>query len=403
MDLSNDQQCAFDSIMEWLKKPTNFITLGGYAGTGKTTLISHLRNNILETTKIAFCAYTGKASSVLRSKLIKFGINRFPKDSCGTIHGLIYEPRVEDDEITGWILKPEIDYDLIICDESSMISEDIFNDLKSYGIPIIFIGDHGQIPPIEGSLNLMANPQIKLEKVHRFAESNPLTKISMMARLEGYIPHGVYSDKIQKVRPKNPLITKFINESGDFTNTAIICGFNNTRIDLNNKIRTWRGFKDQYPSIGERVICLKNNKGSKMCPIYNGIQGTVKYIESFFDHLKLRVDIDGEPKHYLGRVSSKVFGNVKPIMNEFIYIEKENDDIDNIKNRFSSYHKVKKQKTYLDCFDFGYCLTVHKSQGSEWDRVCVIEQPCDYWKGSNWNRWLYTSVTRAKNELLIVR
>ena len=406
MELSSDQKSALDQIIEWWKSRNPIITLGGFAGCGKTTLIGTLRNTIPETTRIAFCAYTGKAASVLRSKLIKLGINRYPNDYCGTIHGLIYEPRVVDDEIVGWVLKPELSYDIIICDESSMVSEDIFNDLKSYDIPILFVGDHGQLPPIEGALNLMANPQIKLEKVHRFAEQNPLTKISIMARMEGYIPHGRHGDKIIKVKPHDPLITEFINNSGDFTNTAILCGFNNTRVDVNKRIRTWKGFKKQYPEVGERVICLKNNKNAKKCPIYNGILGTAKYVESFPDHLKLRVNIDGEPDYYLGRVSKIVFNNIRPSMNEFVMIEKDTDSVDDMMENFQSKptrFRGRKQRIYLDCFDFGYCLTVHKSQGSEWERVMVIEQPCDYWSGDKWNKWLYTAVTRSTTELLIVR
>ena len=411
MELSQDQEFAMQQIMEWFKKPTELITLGGYAGCGKTTLLSYFRNSIPETTRVAFVSYTGKATSVLRSKLIKLGINRFPKDSISTIHGLIYEPLSEDDELVGWTLKPHIDYDLIICDESSMVSEDIFDDLKSYDIPILFGGDHAQLPPIEGVLNLMENPQIRLEKVHRFAEQNPLTKISMMARLEGYIPHGWHGDTIVKVPPKHPLITKFINDSGDFSNTAILCGFNNTRVDVNKRIRIWKGFKGALPEIGERVICLKNNKNAKKCPIYNGVLGTAKYIESYYNYVKLRVEVDGEPDHYKGKASKIVFNNMKPVLNEFVYAsdDMESDDsddsVDNMMYRYNarSKRKNKKQRIYLDAFDFGYCLTVHKSQGSEWDRVMIIEQPCDFWSGDKWNKWLYTAVTRSKNELLIVR
>lgn len=409
--LSEDQKVCFDTLVSWYKNPVDFMTLAGYAGTGKSSLIAWFRNFLPETTRIFFCAYTGKAASVLRSKLVKFGINRFPNDTCGTIHSTIYQPKVKDDEIDGWVLKQQLECDLIIVDEASMISEDIFKDLKSFNKPILFVGDHGQLPPIEGLLNLMENPIIKLEKVHRFAEQNPLTKISMMARLDGYIPPGWHGDTVVKVPPKHPLITKFINDSGDFSNTAILCGFNNTRVDLNKKIREWKGYKGSLPQVGERLICLKNNKNAKKCPIYNGILGTAKYIEPYYNYVKLRVEVDGEHDHYKGKASKIVFNNAKPILNEFVYSsddvesDGEDDSVDNMMNRFNSRSrgKRKSQKIYLDAWDFGYCTTVHKSQGSEWDRVMVIEQNCDFWSGPKWNKWLYTAVTRAKNELLIVR
>ena len=87
-------------------------------------------------------------------------------------------------------------------------------------------------------------------------------------------------------------------------------------------------------------------------------------------------------------------------MGEFVYEEEKSADQSESSRVIPS---GKKKRRYLDCFDFGYALTVHKSQGSEWDNVMVIEQPCKYWSGRDWNRWLYTAVTRAKNRLLIVR
>lgn len=407
IELSQDQKLCFDSIMDWYKRPDDLLTMGGFAGTGKTTLISKIRNELSKTIRIAFISYTGKAASVLRSKLKLIGIERFPEDYCGTIHGLIYEPLIDDEtnEIVGWHLKPMLDYDIIIIDEASMVSEDILRDLKSFDIPLLAIGDHGQLPPIEGSLNLMANPHIKLEKVHRFAENNALTKVSILAREEGYIPHGQWGENVIKVPPKHSLITEFIDNSGDFDSTAILCGFNKTRVQVNKKIRTKRDMKGNLPDIGERVICLKNNRLAQKCPIYNGVLGTVKGIDLRVDHAFLRVSVDGEYEPYRGRISRHIFNNEKPNLNEFIYITLE--EAQKIPARFSNpfgyTSKKKRKKQFLDCFDFGYCLTVHKSQGSEWERVMVIEQPCSYWSGENWNRWLYTAVTRSTNELLIVR
>jgi len=403
IELSPDQQSCFDIIMDWYRSREDLLTMGGYAGSGKTTLIGKLRGSLSESTRVAFCAYTGKAASVLRSKL-NLAFMENSDDYCGTIHSLIYEPLVDDEtnEITGWVLKPLLDYDLIIIDESSMISEDLFSDLKSFHIPMLYVGDHGQLPPIEGTLNLMSNPIIKLEKVHRFAEHDPLTKISILAREQGYIAHGTYGDFVHKVPPKHSLITDFINNSDDFSNTAILCGFNNTRVSINEKIRNWGERKGKLPRAGEKVICLKNNKDAKECPIYNGVLGIVTSCESYFDHLNLTVKIDGEIKSYRGKVSRNIFNNSKPDLNEFIWEESKTKQPS--ETRFISMaNKPVRRKRYLDCFDFGYALTVHKSQGSEWGRVMVIEQPCSYWSGDNWNRWLYTAVTRSTKQLLIVR
>ena len=409
IELSKDQETCFDAIMDWFKDSGDLLTMGGYAGSGKTTLISKVRNSLPSSIRIAFCAFTGKAASVLRSKMNAIGIERFPEDYCGTIHSLIYEPELDNNgEIVDWILKHDIDYDFIIIDEASMVSHDLYRDLKSYDIPMLAIGDHGQLPPIEGSLNLMQNPTLKLEKVHRFAENDALIQVSILARKQGYIPPGTYGDAVHKVPKGHSMVNQFIKNGGDFTDSAILCGFNKTRIDINKKIRHWLGHKGNYPKIGERVICLKNNKNSKHCPIYNGVLGSVKDCSNHGKYYDFMVGIDGEAKSYVGKISPNVFHEAKPPMDEFIYemsTSKENhkEDVGDPIRFMSNKTKRRRVKRYLDCFDYGYALTVHKSQGSEWDRVMVIEQPCDYWSGENWNRWLYTAVTRSKRELLIVR
>jgi len=398
MELSHDQQNAFDQIMEWYKNGiTAELTLGGYAGTGKTTLISYLRQFLGEKLKVKFMSFTGKATQILRRKLNDNNILlRFPLDACSTIHSAIYHPVIDEDtdEIIEWTLNPTIDCDIIIVDESSMISREIYEDLKSFDKPILFIGDHGQLGPISDNFNLMENPNIKLEKIHRVAQNNPIIKLSEQVRNEGYIEYGVHGDSIAKVSKKDQLVTKFINNSGNFLETIILCGFNKTRVKVNKKIREHFKYSklSNYPIQGERIICLRNNKNASFCPIFNGTQGTVKTCSSEGTFLSMEVEIDGEIDHYKGPVSFEAFNNIKPLMKDFpIRLSKE--------RRI----KEKKEFMYSDYFDFGYCASVHKSQGSEWKRVMVIEEPCQYWTGENWNRWLYTAITRSSEQLLIVR
>jgi len=399
MELSPDQKICFDSIMDWHHDPSTVLTLGGYAGCGKTTLLSRIRAELSDDIRVAFCCFTGKAASVLRSKLEMVGSRRFPGDYCGTIHSLIYQPKInKSGDITGWVLCNSLDYDLIIIDEASMVSEDLFRDLQSYGIPILATGDHGQLPPITGKLNLMQHPQLKLEKIHRFAEQDALIQISVLAREQGYIPYGTYGEGVYKVHKNHSMITQFINNCDNFMNTSILCGFNKTRIDLNKKIRARLGYDTKYPKIGERLICLKNNKDAKHCPIYNGILGTLRESCEHGAYLEIVADIDNENKQYRGEISPLVFNNPKPPSGDYIYKQEDELFLPN-----SNKKKKAKRKHYLDYFDYGYVLTVHKSQGSEWDNVMVIEQPCSYWSGDDWNRWLYTAVTRSKKSLLIVR
>ena len=394
--LSSDQQSSLDDIMSWTKTSSRLLTMGGFAGTGKTTLIAELRRLLPKNACVAFCCFTGKATSVLLSKL-KAAKCLKSRDSCSTIHSLIYDPVIDKrtGKVKGWKLKDNMPYNFIIMDEASMVNEELFADLSSYGIPILGVGDHGQLPPVSGSLNLMADPDIKLEKIHRQAEGNPIIKVSMAARLDGHIPYGSLGGSVAKVAHKHDLIYDFLKHSKGFKNTILLCGFNSTRVDINKKLRAMMSRTSKDPQPGDRVVCLRNNKESVECPIYNGILGTVIAAGKLHTHYEAEVDIDGEEDRYFGPISFTGFNNDKPDFEEKPVMRLVPDPNDS--------SALVKKKQRLDIFDFGYCLSVHKSQGSEWNRVMLFEQPCRYWSGPDWNRWLYTAVTRAKEQLLIVR
>lgn len=378
--LSPDQQEAFDCIMDHWQKGSTRLTVGGYAGTGKTTLIKEAvkalrgrsrRKWRQKDARIAFCAYTGKASEVLRRKLhASQAMNS--DDYCGTIHGLIYEPTFYDGKLVGFKRRDTLDYDLIVVDESSMVNEDIDSDLSSYKVPILYVGDHGQLPPIEGQLNLMANPDIKLEKIHRQAEGNPIIKLSMMARETGCIPVGEYGPYARKISDQMA-VDKIENPQ----DALILCNFNYFRVSMNRRVRSLLGIVERGPVVGDRVICLKNNKDAG---IYNGMTGTIKTIQEH-DLLSYwaEIDMDGSGL-FSGLISTKQFGAEKTPM------------------RVAGWTK----EHPVECFDFGYAITVHKAQGSEADRVVLFEQRSQYQDNDNWKRWFYTAVTRARERLLIV-
>ena len=286
LQLSKDQSTAFNDITDWYVYHQNsvpFLTMGGYAGTGKTTLMSLLQDKLNNAT-IAYCAYTGKAASVLRKKLNEHNQDIENNCSVSTIHSLIYKPKLDEHgQVKGWDKKPNIDADLVVIDEASMIGQGVHEDLLSYGVPLLYVGDHGQLPPINESFNLMQDPMLRLETPHRFSENSPLIKLSMLARLEGKIPFGEFSDKVKKL-PKSEIsknngdISNFVKSKSLLNGSAVIvCGFNKTRIGLNAKIRDHNEFTEHTPMIGDRVICLKNNKRSNV-PLYNGAHGTIRHI-----------------------------------------------------------------------------------------------------------------------------
>jgi exodeoxyribonuclease-5 len=391
LDLSPDQKEALNTLISWYKdkNKNQFITLGGFAGTGKTTLISLLRqelNKINKDLKIAFVSYTGKATRVMKSKLVEQNTIQ-EKDSVSTIHSLIYSPMVNDkEEIIGWERRSNIEYDLIIVDEASMVDSEIWRDLLTYRIPIIAVGDHGQLPPIRGSFNLMEKPMIRLEQIHRQAEDNPIIELSIMARTKGEIPVGNYGGNVMKISKQDSETREIIGEllSNYKKDLLVLCGYNTTRVKLNQYIRNALEFFDPFPKSRDRVICLRNNH-QKL--IYNGMLGNIVSINSEIEDndgttlwYNAEIEMDGEGENYKGLIYAKQFNSLEP-------------------NNFTD----KRSQTLLgDLFDFGYALTVHKAQGSQAKRVVLFEERFKQMDEDTWKRWLYTGITRAEEELFIV-
>ncbi|MCL4366488.1 ATP-dependent RecD-like DNA helicase [Patescibacteria group bacterium] len=385
INLSPDQQNVLDKILFWYKNEKSkkqYISLGGYAGTGKTTLIAILREELAKlgkNLKVAFVSYTGKAARVLKTKLKEQKVI-LPKDSVSTIHALIYSPIVNEKEIIiGWQTKEEIDCNLIIVDEASMVDQMIWTHLLSYKVPIIVVGDHGQLPPIKGSFNLMQEPQLRLEQIHRQARQNPIIGLSIQAREFGLIRCGKYSKGVRKFSPDDfdtqetmgEMLLNFNNE------TLILCGYNSTRRKLNNHIRAALGFESPTPTSGDRVICLRNNHKER---IYNGMLGTIiKLNKKNPQWYEAEVRMDGEDGNYHGLISVEQFNCETPM----------------------NFTEKRSQIMAGDLFDFGYALTVHKAQGSQAKRVILFEERFKQMTDEDWKRWLYTAVTRAEEELYI--
>ena len=372
-----------NTVVDWFKaSKQKYITLGGYAGTGKTTVLGYVSKQLhkeKKDIKIAFCSYTGKASRVLERKLKEVN-TLFPSDYVGTIHRLIYRPLLDErEEIVGWERVPVDDfkYSLIVIDEASMVTEDIWNDLLSFNTPILAVGDHGQLPPINSSFNLMSKPELKLEEIYRQDADNPIIKVSEIARKDGKIPFDIFGRNIKKIHKEDEETQEAlfdIFESFD-ENTMVLCGYNTTRIKLNKGIRALH-FDKEIPQIGDRVICLKNNRNES---IYNGMTGSILEISKErlhgFAYYDTEIALDFEDYTFWGKISI---------------------------NQFNSPTLVDLKMKDVNYFDFGYALTVHKAQGSQAKRVVVFEERFPKMDDDTFSRWLYTAVTRAEKELTIV-
>lgn len=405
--LTDEQGRVHDELIKWYDEnisTNNHTTVGGCAGTGKTFLISQLRKTIKENYKyidVAFVTFTGKSSSVLKSRLEE-GNCIYNSDHVGTIHSLIYKVKTRYDKetkkfiIVGWQLKSlnELGYDLIIIDEASMVSEFMWNDLKKFNKPIIAIGDHEQLPPIGGNekFSLLRKPDFILNEIHRQAENSPIIRLSKFIRKHGYIPENtVFSKSVFKIDWRINKC-KELWENLEFDDSLIsLCGFNASRTALNKMIRDKYNFIKNFPYPGERIICLKNNLDTR---IMNGQIGTLQWLmpcEKKFH--KMTIQIDNSSEAYETLVSNECFGKQSY---ENLYDK-------DIKKRKHLVIVAKKHGfNSIDFFDYGYAISVHKSQGSEWNRVVLFEQRSGYWDDDYYKRWLYTAVTRAKEKLFII-
>ncbi len=382
MILSDDQQRAVNYILKWYNSESRspFITLGGYAGTGKTTLMAYVKKKIAEIRddkiNIAFCSYTGRAAQNLKNRLHQHQALS-SHDTISTIHGLIYTP-LENNQgvIINWEKKEEIDEDLIIVDEASMLDQQIWFDLLSYRVPVIAVGDHGQLPPIKEGFNLMQNPQLKLEHIHRQAQDNPIIEVSKLARETGNVPPKKYGDLVIKYSADDMNFSEASKELLENYNadTLILCGYNITRNKINQFVRNSMGFEEPEPQPGDRVLCLRNNNKKG---IYNGMLGTIREIRHKGDWYDSDILMDDTNKLYSGKIYGPQFGAKEPI----------------------NFTQNRIKASDGDLFDFGYALTVHKAQGSQAKKVILFEERFSKMDDEQWRRWLYTGVTRAEKEL----
>lgn len=351
MKLTDKQKHVLYKIVSDVRKGVDEVKMAGYAGTGKSTLIKYLIKFFPE---FAVCAYTGKAANVLREK----GIDQ---DKASTIHSLIYTPQTDRDGTLYFALSHGLWNEGIIIDEASMVSEDIYYDLKSFNIPLIFIGDHGQLEPVGSDFNIMKDPNYVLEEIHRNAGE--------IARFGEFIRRG-YNTSKYKVNDNSKIefVTQRSLSVKDYLNVdQIICAFNKTRVKINQIVREAQGYSGTI-NIGEKIMCLKNNKTLRL---FNGMQGIVTGLH--------------KGKHGKNLMDFK-FGNEK-----FENIWYDTEQFGKEKYKMDKYDRNSPSP-----FDYASCITCHKSQGDQWDKVLVLEQKCRGW---DHKRWAYTAATRAKNHL----
>jgi exodeoxyribonuclease V len=375
MEFSPQQDQALTTVARWLKAGDRQIfRLFGYAGTGKTTLARYFAENV--DGDVQFAAFTGKAAQVLRAK---------GAANARTIHSLIYRPRGEEeksDEKTGRTSiaptfslnrqSPIAKAKLVVVDECSMVDEELGRDLMGFGTPILVLGDPGQLPPISGGGFFTEHePDYLLTEIHRQARDNPIIRMALDVREGRELMHGDYG--MAAVIGKGDVTQELVLDADQ-----VLVGTNRTRRRYNQRLRELKGFSAIFPQAGDKLVCLRNETAKGL--------------------------LNGS----LWEVMTSSKETTKPGINLLISPEDDEPDrgvakIKLLKAQFETPDAEipwQTRKRY-DEFDYGYALTVHKAQGSQWDNVVLFDESFAF--RDTRERWLYTGITRAAERLTIVR
>jgi len=355
---SADQEKALKKMLDWFnatqstpEKVPQVFYLAGWAGTGKTTIVEEFTSQLPEKYRILYGSFTGKAALRMRQAGMR---------GAGTLHSLIYEARI--DKQTGKVIF-DINHrsklnrgDLLVLDECSMVGEELGKDVLSFNKPVLILGDEGQLPPIKGlGYFTQRRPDARLTEVHRQALENPIIELATNIRKGQSIKK--YDTEQLVTYPRQDYLKAQLENANQ-----IICGKNKTRQDINMYMRKMYNRTDIYPQDNDKIICLRNNQKQNL---FNGQVGTMLNDSSGTNYIELNF-LDEEGKAY----------------NVFAHKQGFEDDL-KFKDMTYAERKLSNEFTYA------YAITVHKSQGSQWDKLIVVDDNMLVWDRENRRRWLY--------------
>lgn len=393
MELTDKQ---FEGLKECVTRYHNgekYVVISGYAGTGKSTLVKYIIEELNVNPKdVCYATYTGKAAEVLRKK---------GNEGAITLHKLLYDSVPKPDGGFIRIIKDHLDYKVVVVDEVSMVPRSMLEMLYKHDVFIICLGDPFQLPQIDKneSHTLLNKPHVFLDEIMRQEQESEIIRLTMDIRAGK--PISYMSGKEVMVLPKNDLDTSHLLWADQ-----VLCATNNTRIALNNQIRNAYGFYG-LPQEGEKLICLKNYWGDISkdgdAALVNGMTGIIKNnyetfvtIPRFLKVPKYKIDVIAA--NFISE-DGKDFGTIR--------IDKDLMATGQRCIDWKTEYTLSKMKHKIGDiipkeFDFGYCITVHKSQGSQWEKVLVMEEKFPFDKTEH-ARWLYTACTRPSEKLVLFK
>jgi exodeoxyribonuclease V len=443
--LSAEQERARSAVLSWYRDPHRskpWFYLAGYGGTGKSTVITAITESIPG--KVLYAAPTGRAALVM-----------IQKGCIGaqTLHSLLYKPKgmsgdqeqgtklrqlrdlpYEDPKavsIRAWlteafnaelavlaaklgvakeddkkpllnrrdILKKALgsnfkdvkdlvsanplfdvnpdsalkDASLLVVDEISMVPRAVVEDILRFNVPVLVQGDVGQLPPIKAqSYFADITPDFNLQEIHRQAKDSPIIYLATLARQGKPLPLGAHG---------NCLVTREPNAGLAMEADQIIVGMHKTRHATNDKVRSLLGYQGPMPNVGEKVICRKNNNKLGLA---NGDQFEVTSFSDF--------DANCLGPHCKNKLHSRCLIGIK------------NQDIWTTVKAWKDFFLKQEPNPWAqkdaESLDYSYSITCHSAQGGAWPSVYVKDESRVF--KSSAKNWLYTSISRASQKVVIV-
>ncbi len=449
-DPTINQAIALQKLSQFLlsKEKDRIFLLKGFAGTGKTTLIGTVVNNLWHSKlKSVLMAPTGRAAKVM---------SNYSKTGAFTIHRKIYFPKKQRGGAIQFVLAPNKHRDTVfIVDEASMIPDaptnskllengSLLDDLlmfvySGHNCKLILIGDTAQLPPVHldlspaldaDKLSLNYNKEVtrlELNEVVRQAENSGIlmNATNLREQLQGSFFEGFqfhvapYEDIVRLIDGQE--ILEAIETAYDTCGreeTTFIVRSNKRANRYNENIRNRILYLENELSVGDYMMVVKNNyfwlqPNTEAGFIANG--DIIEVLEIFairelysFKFAEVKVKMVDYPNQkpfetVLLLDTIKAESPSLPYEDSNRLYQNVMEDYEDEKSKYKKFLSVKGNK-YFNALQvkFSYAITCHKSQGGQWDTVFVEQPYLPNGVDKEYLRWLYTAVTRAKNKLYLI-
>lgn len=393
INLNADQKNALSIAIETLSqgKPTAII---GAAGTGKSTMAAEVARVAMKEcgiSDVVYMAPTNKAALVLQEK-------------CGsgyTIHSSIYKYDDEGNHFVNYD-KDAIKNSLLIVDEASMVGEKLLKDLRSFAEynndRLLFLGDPFQLPPVKDGEAEIFNLecQATLNQIMRQANGSEILDYATCLRSvkKPFMPKDTNGD-VEVIGGKE-VFHHYVDDVKADKNVVLVVWTNPTRVKTNGLVRRALGYKDTVVN-GDILISISNN---------NACANGETFVVDGVEHAQTIETADGKVVTF----ETVVNGKRRPIA---LYPFTTKASIPNFKVNARSFpenfqdRNRKDKKIVLSnnvvIATYGYAITAHKSQGSQWDTVYIgeVQKAFKEITEENCARWIYTAVTRAAKKVVL--